>query len=46
MADVSRKSSRSKERLQTKQSNLQQSELETSESINIMSRVRLLETGN
>ncbi|CAB3981778.1 Hypothetical predicted protein [Paramuricea clavata] len=37
MADVSRKTSRSKERLQTKQSNLQQSEVETSESNNIMS---------
>jgi hypothetical protein len=40
MADVSRKTSRSKERLQTKQSNSQQSEIEASESNNIMSTVR------
>ena len=39
MADV-RKFSRSKERLQTKQSNLQQSEIETNESNNIMPGVR------
>ena len=43
MADVSRKSSRSKERLQTKQSNLQNSELETNESNNIISRESTIE---
>lgn len=46
MADVSRKISRSKERLQTKQSNIQQSGVETNESDNIMSGVGSLQNRN
>jgi hypothetical protein len=46
MADVSRKVSRSKERLQSKQPSLQQSEIETNESTNVMLGVRSLQTGD